>query len=329
MELLSKFFLECLNIYFLILIKNEIDKLAIGLYTVYSIQVERRDLYVQKNDRDQLLEQANRQRALNAFCSVQSGSYDEITINQLRNIYVMEKYHALYCKIPKVACTNWKKTLLMAADHLAVDEAERVVGYDIHHTLETKYLKTLDEYSQEEIVSMLKSYFKFAFVRHPFDRLVSAYRNKFNNSLNTLFPEMYGTQIIRQYRPSADNDSVTTGKNVTFEEFVRYAIDTHPAKQNEHWQPYGQLCSFCNINYDFIGKYETLENDARFVLNRIGARQIKFPRTSFVKSSSKATNQSWTDVYRSVSQELIHKLWEKYSEDFEMFQYSYPFFTAR
>lgn len=224
----------------------------------------------------------------------------------------------LFIWLLKVACTNWKKVLLMIAGQLTVDEAKHVLGYDVHHTLELKYLKTLDQYSKDEIEHRLKSYFKFVFVRHPFDRLVSAYRNKFNNSLNTVFPEIYGRQIIRNYRPNADNASLSTGQNVTFEEFLRFAIDTHPAKQNEHWQVYDYLCSFCAVNYDFIGNYETLDSDARFVLNRIGGRHISFPKAPPVRS------HVWTGVFANLSRELVRQVWEKYSEDFEMFNYEYP-----
>ena len=211
--------------------------------------------------------------------------------------------------------------MLKVAGYL--QENEKAEANDIHHDLEAKYLKTLNHYSPEEISLRLKTYFKFAFVRHPFDRLLSAYRNKFNNTLNDFFPKIYGTKIIRMYRPSADNVSLTTGRNVTFEEFARYAIDTPTYAQNEHWQPYDKLCAFCTIGYDFIGKYETINKDAKFVLNQIGAKNINFPEMSRYLWHIRGSSAPYVKVYENLSRDLTYKLWEKYEKDFLMFRYSF------
>ena len=45
--------------------------------------------------------------------------------------------------------------------------------------IKRKYLLPISNYSQPEQERMMRNYFKFMFVRHPFDRLVSAWRDKF------------------------------------------------------------------------------------------------------------------------------------------------------
>lgn len=47
-------------------------------------------------------EQQRRQRAISAHCSVRPSSEDDLTVMQLRNIYVLDDYQTLYCKVPKV-----------------------------------------------------------------------------------------------------------------------------------------------------------------------------------------------------------------------------------
>ena len=45
---------------------------------------------------------------------------------------------------------------------------------------------------------------------------------------------------------------------VTFQEFVKWVIDTNPDDMNSHWKPIYKLCSFCARTYDIILKYENL-----------------------------------------------------------------------
>ena len=45
-------------------------------------------------------------------------------------------------------------------------------------SLTPEYVKRLVQYSPEEIKYRLENYYKFMFVRHPFDRILSAWRDK-------------------------------------------------------------------------------------------------------------------------------------------------------
>ena len=39
---------------------------------------------------------------------------------------------------------------------------------------------------------------------------------------------------------------------------------------NDHWKPFSQKCSFCEINYRVIGKIEAFERDRKFIGRLIG-----------------------------------------------------------
>lgn len=69
-------------------------------------------------------------------------------INDVRQGMVFEKYKAIYFPIPKVACSSIKV-----------------------------FLTDFAEFSLDDL-DKFKNYFKFAFVRNPWDRLVSCYINK-------------------------------------------------------------------------------------------------------------------------------------------------------
>jgi len=86
-------------------------------------------------------------------------------------------------------------------------------------------LSLVTRYTPTEIQYRLQTYFKFIFVRDPLDRLRSAYVDKFESGVNTLYNENYGRKIISIYRNNATNASLSLGHDVRLDEFVKYLID--------------------------------------------------------------------------------------------------------
>lgn len=170
----------------------------------------------------------------------------------------------------------------------------------------------------------LRTYTKFLFVRHPMERLVSAYRNKLasNSSSATDFRRRFGTTMLKARRGvGAFHNASRAGRGVTFAEFVYYLIDkTYTSGQqslNEHWAPYFDLCHPCTIPYDHIGKYETLEEDAEFILRKLGARpDLHFP--PFVPSKTASLVPGYL---ATLTKDTSKKLYELYKPDFALFQY--------
>lgn len=101
------------------------------------------------------------------------------------------------------------------------------------------------------------SYFKFAVVRHPWQRLVSAYKNKYVeicNSNRKCFNRMYGFKI----------NELTT-KTLTLDEILVWLLESDMAVTNLHFRPCATLCEVDRIKYDFIGDLETEAHDKYIV----------------------------------------------------------------
>lgn len=75
----------------------------------------------------------------------------------------------------KVACTNWKRTLLYLSGGTNVTKPMDIPADFVHRT---GVLPKLSNFSAETATQMLQTYTTFLIVRHPFERLLSAYRNK-------------------------------------------------------------------------------------------------------------------------------------------------------
>ena len=111
----------------------------------------------------------------------------------------------------------------------------------------------------------------FLIVRHPYERLLSAYRDKFENK-RKYYHKHYGQFIIKNYRkkgirrfgrdfytrisndanktdiPPYRSAAIRNGKDVTptFWEFIMAIIQQ--GISDDHWHPAHMLCSLCRVS---------------------------------------------------------------------------------
>ncbi|XP_076132559.1 carbohydrate sulfotransferase 11-like [Alosa pseudoharengus] len=279
-------------------------------------------------DNDQLEQSAvqasllGRRELLEEVCRSHTHKRRVLTPEDLRHLVVDDEHGLLYCYVPKVACTNWKRVLMVLTGKGRYHEPLAIPANEAHVP---GNLRTLSEYSAAEINRRLRSYLKFIFVREPFERLVSAYRNKFTRSYNTAFHKRYGTKIIRRHRPDPKPRSLERGNDVSFEEFVYYLVDPQTQREepfNEHWERVHSLCHPCLIHYDVVGKYETLAQDSRYVLQLAGVdSEVRFPTSG---KTTRTTGDMAAQFFRNISPFYQKKLFNLYRMDFLLFNYTTP-----
>ncbi|XP_053553868.1 carbohydrate sulfotransferase 14 [Bombina bombina] len=272
---------------------------------------------IKEGDLDFQVLQDIRNRTISSVCGQKNMPQNvwELTTSQrktvLKHILVNDKYKFLYCYVPKVACSNWKRVLKV------MDGTLESVGAKIKmdHKNDLVFLADLNP---DEIKYRLKYYFKFMFVRDPMERMLSAYRNKFGEIKE--YQQKYGMEIVKRYRKQPGD---SRGDDVTFSEFLRYLLDEDVEKMNEHWMPIYNLCQPCAVRYDFIGSYERLREDANHILETINAPSfIQFPdRQSWYKPVTKETLHYFLC---NTPKGLIRELLPKYILDFSLFAYSLP-----
>nr|XP_040040742.1 LOW QUALITY PROTEIN: carbohydrate sulfotransferase 14 [Gasterosteus aculeatus aculeatus] len=268
-----------------------------------------------------------RNRTIRSVCGQKSMPQDVWSLSALQrrtllqHVLVNDRHRLLYCYVPKVACSNWKRVLKVLSG--ALENVDVSVKMD--HRSDLLFLHSL---KPEEIRHRLQHYFKFMFVREPMERLLSAYRNKFGEIES--YQRKYGVEIARRYRKPPAKDAAaaaTRGDDVTFAEFVRYLLDEDAERMNEHWMPMYNLCQPCAVRYDFIGSYERLEADAELVLRRVGAPPaVRFPeRQAWYKP---VTAETLHYFLCGLPQRLLRELLPKYILDFSLFAYALPNATA-
>uniref|UniRef100_A0A3P8WMW2 Carbohydrate sulfotransferase n=1 Tax=Cynoglossus semilaevis TaxID=244447 RepID=A0A3P8WMW2_CYNSE len=237
----------------------------------------------------------------------------EIGYNKYHHLIVDNAHGIIYCFVPKVACTNLKKFMLILKKGEPYGDPGNVTE-DVHTSGAITFLSSLPKH---EIA-----------VINPFVRLISAYRNKFEH-INDFFYPTYARNILRLYGnysnpPQTAREATALGVRPSFKNFIQYLVDSKTEERSpfdEHWRQMYRLCYPCAIEFDFIGHQETLQEDAEHLLRILKLQKdIRFPH-SYVNMTSPDSVENW---FGTVSLEDRKTLYKIYETDFKLFGYKKP-----
>lgn len=175
----------------------------------------------------------------------------------LAQVFVSREARVLYCPIGKVACTFLKRQIARLSP---IPYQERTIN-DIH--VLTDRVNTglqLGDYDRTTAQKFIDAphFFKFAVLRDPADRLLSAYVEKFflnrhsppNNLLHT--HKVVGP--VQRAKGLAEPDF---DLGITFRDFVTHITSVPPRTLDPHWIP--QVFYLEGIEYDRIFGFEDLD----------------------------------------------------------------------
>jgi len=135
---------------------------------------------------------------------------------------------------------------------------------------------------------LFDAYFKFAFVRNPYKRLVSEYEFIKRNPTHGRYKKIM---------------------KITFTDYIKYQAKRFDAHQiNMLADKNGKL------QMDFIGKFESLQKDWNYICDKLGINNKE------LSHRKKAIKINYDDYYNFENKDLIAKLWKK---DIEIFGYNY------
>ena len=177
-----------------------------------------------------------------------------------------------------------------------------------------------------EIVN-LGNHFTFTVVRHPLDRLISAYRDRILNGC-TDQAKLHIPQIFHLTRKnlltlgtSALHDKFTGCINTfpTFQEFIQYIISN--PDQDLHWMSYYKHCAPCTIEYDAIIKLETAAQDEEYVLQQSLINQYLNLTYKHYQNHTKTENLR-SQYFTNITCREFEALSKVFSLDFDLFDYN-------
>lgn len=143
-------------------------------------------------------------------------------------------------------------------------------------------------------------YFKFTFVRNPWDRIVSAYTYLSQGGGNER-DAAWGRSVLSQYR--------------SFDEFVLQWLDPRNIYTQIHFVPQWEFVvnGQGHVCMDFVGRFERLADDFQYVADQLDCR-CELP---LVNASRRL---SYRDYYSDASRQRVAQI---YARDIEQFGYCF------
>ena len=190
---------------------------------------------------------------------------------------INHRYNFLYIRVAKTASTSILSKI--PETHLIENSWE----HDINHIPLWFYKNNILTDSN------YNKYFKFAFVRNPFDRAVSIWK-------------YYNAWVNKHSKEKV---------NLTFKETI--CAENEKINQKKFKSKYGSQFLFTQ-GCDFIGKYENIQEDFNTVCDKIGIPQQQLPQ------KNKTTHKHYSEYYDDETKQIVSEI---YAKDIEYFQYKF------
>ena len=167
---------------------------------------------------------------------------------------------------------------------------------DFLHSYQIKDTDNLNKILEGDPVS-------FVNVRHPFERLVSAYLfaySKTKENERKTFKQFITEWVL--------NKAKTSKNKMTFREI------------EAHWRPSNTYCAFCNIKYGIVSKMETFNEDKRRIMEILGLEEEEKEQRKNVNGGTEIQNLT-KECFKNITDIDKNALIDIYKYDFLMFDY--------
>lgn len=175
---------------------------------------------------------------------------------------------------------------------------------------------------------------RFLFVRHPFERLASAYKERIallpkdriqSEPYYDRMRKMICTRSLNHSQHDTVSSKMKQCENIipSFVEFVQYVLinaelPNGVARADGHWKPFSVICQVCKFQYNFIGRQETFSDDFGLLLKKFNVSDWTIEKR---RGSSGLNRSNYQQLYSSLSDELICRLKILYKDDLNLFSY--------
>lgn len=217
----------------------------------------------------------------------------------------------LYFEVPKAACTKMKELLrtleqgpsleLFVGDLL---ETRRDMFVHARQNVPLPSLVDLDDQTQRTVLES-PDFLRFTFVRNPYTRVISAWKNK------VVLCEPGYEKVYLQIKgalPPIQRKSL-----ITFREFIEYISTQCDLRTcNPHWRLQTEHLFLSSLNFSFIGKIEQMSDGLRRFEQHLGLSD------AFVGGAKNVSHVSAGSEYDKFLADRVYSL---YQSDFEAFGY--------
>ena len=224
-----------------------------------------------------------------------------------------DTHRAIYCHMPKIASTSMRQLL---ADRTSMKPSKPLSANN--NAAERQY--------------KLEHYKTILVVRNPFERLYSAYVDKFINGYKRLDSFKKYRNATKEMFPDVKESHGSLF--ITFEQFLKmitlakktpHLNYLDKARTDEHWATIYSRCAPCQVRYDFILKLHTINHDKELILPLFNATDLPSMNTG-TSHRENIFNVKIPDImtaYRNVKLDITQEIKTIYKRDLELFDYGF------
>lgn len=239
---------------------------------------------------------------MDKYLSLKKFSDIELDINiSLKNRYV----YSMVCKAGSSTVTHHLQTAEYSGSSLSIQ--------DVNNAYFSPHLRKL-HFRDDEFVDILSGsdFKKFAFVRNPYSRILSCYLHRIvGEKLNPSKRVLYNG--LRWSFDSAPP---------SFDRFVSFICEQESVEMERHWAVQADSILMPYVEYDFIGKLESLNEDL------LRLEKILFSGPAFDHDLISTLNMApmvtgaTKKMQKYYNENLMLRIKDRFSRDFESFGYS-------
>lgn len=164
---------------------------------------------------------------------------------------------------------------------------------------------TLSAYCRVFEPELFLTYFKFTFIRNPWDRLVSAYHFLKAGGYDEADRKWFAREL---------------GGYTDFDDFVRNWLRLDNIYKHIHFCPQMEFLEDSNhrgVKVDYIGLYENIANDFDYI-----ARHLSVGNT--LQHGNASRHKSYREYYCDTTREIVHQIYRR-----DIVQFGYDFENSR
>ena len=172
--------------------------------------------------------------------------------------------------------------------------------------------------TREQAIYKLKNYYKFAIVRNPLERLLSAYKNKLETPLNATmrkkFPDRLKAYLLDLYAHDQLKSWISARQytkdiHPTFQHLLKFMTQFSLSSYNEHFMPFVQLCFPCAVDYDLLINFKTINYDMYALMDYLNIPPSYYPAAIGHETPTSAyMKQYYGNISGPIKEDLFKKL---------------------
>lgn len=224
---------------------------------------------------------------------------------------ISHEFRCIFIHIPKAAGTSIEKKLghfqtvqRGVQDHRTIRQLQPVTVRDLfyknkrdtshfsHHALLKTFVRQQIRKESPLSHQQYHNYYKFTFVRNPWSRAYSWYKNVIRDPIHQV--------------------EQSVSKDCSFKEFLINHSEQWALRPQLHWI----VDSQGNLPYNFIGRFEQLANDFDKVGQDLGLQETTLPK--LISSANK--KRHYSEFYDEFTKNLVA---DRYAEEIELFNFQF------